>query len=113
MSTTTVSTNSLPSNVPKLDVSGTNFAIFKVRFTRAVKSKGVWGHLDGSTPRPTPAVATGAAPALVAVAAQPPAAAAAGQQPAPAAAPAATATATPGDSDEEKWDKNEAIASTS
>ena len=110
MSTTTVSTNSLPSNVPKLDVSGTNFAIFKVRFTRAVKSKGVWGHLDGSTPRPTPAVATGAAPAPVAVAAQPPAAAAAGQQPAPAAAPAATATATPGDSDEEKWDKNEAIA---
>ena len=99
-----------PTCLLRLSLPTHSQAMFKVRFTHAVKSKGVWGHLDGSTPRPTPAVATGAAPAPVAVAAQPPAAAAAGQQPAPAAAPAATATATPGDSDEEKWDKNEAIA---
>ena len=58
MSTTTLSTNTLPSNVPKLEVSGKNWAIYRIRFTRAVQSKGVWGHLDGSAPCPTPPVTT-------------------------------------------------------
>ena len=49
---TTVTTNTLPSNVPKLDVSGKNWAIYRIRFTRAVQSKGVWGHLDGTARRP-------------------------------------------------------------
>jgi len=61
MSTTTVSTNTLPSNVPKLDVSGKNWAIYRIRFTRAVQSKGVWGHLEGSTLRPSTPVAETAA----------------------------------------------------
>jgi Reverse transcriptase (RNA-dependent DNA polymerase)/gag-polypeptide of LTR copia-type/Integrase core domain/GAG-pre-integrase domain/Zinc knuckle len=54
---TTVTTNNLPSNVPKLEVTGKNWAIYRIRFTRAVQSKGVWGHLDGSLPCPvTPTV---------------------------------------------------------
>ncbi|PBK64763.1 hypothetical protein ARMSODRAFT_892434, partial [Armillaria solidipes] len=40
------------SNVPKLDVSGTNWLIFHYRFEIAVESKGVWGHFNGSEPSP-------------------------------------------------------------
>jgi len=50
---TTVTTNTLLSNVPKLDVTGKNWAIYQIWFTQAVQSKGVWGHLDGTTPCPT------------------------------------------------------------
>jgi hypothetical protein len=52
---TTVTTNTLPSNVPKLDVSGKNWAIYHIHFTCAVQSKGIWSHLDGSTPHPNAA----------------------------------------------------------
>ena len=48
----------IESNVPKLEVSGKNWAIYRIRSTHAMQSKGVWGHLDGSTVQPTTAAAT-------------------------------------------------------
>ena len=53
MSVIPVTTDILPSNVPKLDVKGTNWAIFAFRFQVAVEAKDLWGHLDGSTARPS------------------------------------------------------------
>ncbi|KAI0037776.1 hypothetical protein FA95DRAFT_1506505, partial [Auriscalpium vulgare] len=50
--------DSLPKNIPVLDTRGENWAIFLVRFRMAVKAKKLWGHFDGSTPRPAPAGAT-------------------------------------------------------
>ena len=44
--------DALPSSVPKLDTSGTNWAIFVFRFQDAVEAKGFWGHFDGSMPTP-------------------------------------------------------------
>ena len=53
MSTTvTALTDSLLSDVPKLNPSGVNWAIFEFRFLSAVKAKGKWDHFDGSTPIP-------------------------------------------------------------
>ena len=52
MSVTPVTTDILPSNVPKLDVKGTNWAIFAFCFQVAVEVKDLWGHLDGSTTCP-------------------------------------------------------------
>jgi hypothetical protein len=43
--------------VPKLNTSGTNWAIFVFRFQDAVEAKGYWGHFDGTDIRPTAAVA--------------------------------------------------------
>ncbi|KAF5364874.1 hypothetical protein D9757_013036 [Collybiopsis confluens] len=52
--TTTVNalSDSLPSTVPSLQSSGKNWAIFELRFTSAVDSKGRWGHFDGTSKRP-------------------------------------------------------------
>jgi len=56
MSTTiTTLTDSLPSNIPKLNPFGINWAIFKFRFLSAVKAKGKWDHFDGTTSAPLPA----------------------------------------------------------
>ena len=44
--------DTLPSSVPKLDASGSNWAIFVFRFQDAVEAKGFWGHLDGTVSRP-------------------------------------------------------------
>ena len=44
--------NVLPASVPKLDVLGTNWAIFSLRFKTVVQGKGLWGHFDGSMPCP-------------------------------------------------------------
>ena len=52
MSVVPVTTDILLSNVPKLDVKGTNWAIFAFHFQVAVKAKDLWGHLDGSTACP-------------------------------------------------------------
>jgi len=38
----------LPTSVPKLDVSGMNWAIFSLQFKIVVQEKGLWGHFDGS-----------------------------------------------------------------
>jgi hypothetical protein len=59
-STATSLSDSLPASVPKLDSSGTNWAIFEIRFHDAVEAKGFWGHFDGTTKPPTlgtPAIA--------------------------------------------------------
>jgi hypothetical protein len=56
---TTVTTNTLPSNVLKLNVSRKNWAIYRIRFTHAVQSKGVWSHLEGTATKP---VAIGTTP---------------------------------------------------
>lgn len=53
--TVPVTTDSLPSNVPKLDVKGTNWAIFAFRFQVAVEAKDLWKQFDGSTPQPVAA----------------------------------------------------------
>ena len=42
----------LPSSVPKPEASGTNWAIFKVRFKDSVREKGFWGHFNGITVKP-------------------------------------------------------------
>ncbi|PPQ88344.1 hypothetical protein CVT24_010048, partial [Panaeolus cyanescens] len=52
--------DSLSSTVPKLDPSGKNWAIFKVRFQDAVEGKGTWGHFDGT--EKCPVVAADAKP---------------------------------------------------
>lgn len=48
MSTTTT-TDLLPSSVPKLEASGLNWTIFKLRFQDALDAKGFWGHFDGTS----------------------------------------------------------------
>jgi len=53
MSAIPVTTDILPSNVPKLDVKGINWAIFAFRFQVAVEAKELWGHMDGTATRPT------------------------------------------------------------
>ncbi|KAF8835580.1 hypothetical protein BDN67DRAFT_867287, partial [Paxillus ammoniavirescens] len=53
--TVPVTTDSLPTNVPKLDVKGTNWAIFTFRFQVAVEAKDLWKQFDGSMPQPVAA----------------------------------------------------------
>ena len=54
MSTTVpITTDTLLSNVPKLDVKGTNWAIFVFRFQVTVEVKELWSHFDGSSSPPT------------------------------------------------------------
>lgn len=50
----TSSSDTLPSNVPKLEISGTNWPIWRIRFTVAATAKGKFGHFNGTTPRPVP-----------------------------------------------------------
>jgi hypothetical protein len=50
--TATSLSDTLPSSVPKLDSTGTNWAIFKICFRDAVEAKGFWGHFDGKTKQP-------------------------------------------------------------
>jgi len=57
MSTTTASLNDiLPSNVPKLEPNGLNWAVFSLRFEDVVQAKGFWGHFNGTTPCPAAAI---------------------------------------------------------
>ena len=51
--TTTSLSDALPSSVPKLDASGSNWAIFVFCFEDAVKAKGFWQHFDGKATAPT------------------------------------------------------------
>ena len=65
---TLVTTTTALYNVPKLFVNGDNIVIFFIRFTWAIKSKGIWPHLDGSATCPQPPMTTpgtpGAAPTV-------------------------------------------------
>ena len=47
-----ITTDTLPGNVPKLDIKGTNWAIFLLHFWTAVKAKELWPHFDGTSIRP-------------------------------------------------------------
>lgn len=57
-----VTTDTLPSNVPKLDIKGTNWAIFSLRFQVAVEAKELWKYFDGSCPRPASPVTDNGSP---------------------------------------------------
>jgi hypothetical protein len=50
--TTTSLSDSLPTSVPKLDASHTNWVIFTFHFQDAMEAKGFWGHFDGTSSRP-------------------------------------------------------------
>jgi len=55
MSTQSVSHDTLPNSVPKLDPRGENWAIFKIRFQNAMEAKEKWAHFDDQQKRPTDA----------------------------------------------------------
>ncbi|EKM74598.1 hypothetical protein AGABI1DRAFT_133077 [Agaricus bisporus var. burnettii JB137-S8] len=105
MSSTAVINDVLPPTVPALDVSGTNWAIFELRFRMVIQGKGLWGHFDGSTPRPTPprAITPASHPSTPVLATSPSTAAAAVQVPIPS-------TPTPTVAEIDAWDRNENIA---
>ncbi|KAF8797732.1 hypothetical protein BYT27DRAFT_7024607, partial [Phlegmacium glaucopus] len=50
--TATSLSDTLPSSVPKLEMTGTNWAIFEICFRDAVEAKGFWGHFNGQTKWP-------------------------------------------------------------
>ncbi|THH16365.1 hypothetical protein EW146_g4254 [Bondarzewia mesenterica] len=52
MTTTAISSDTLPSSIPKLDARGKNWMIFSIHFKTAVKAKGKWDHFIGSNPKP-------------------------------------------------------------
>ena len=52
MSVSTALADTLPSSVPKLDPSGSNWTVFLFRFQDAVDAKGFWGHFDGTSKKP-------------------------------------------------------------
>ncbi|KAK7000934.1 hypothetical protein R3P38DRAFT_3614509 [Favolaschia claudopus] len=56
MTTITADLTSM-SKVPTLLSNGSNWLIFTKRFKNFVNSKVLWGHFDGTTPKPTPPAA--------------------------------------------------------
>ncbi|KAJ7264830.1 hypothetical protein C8J57DRAFT_1069905 [Mycena rebaudengoi] len=56
MTTITADISSI-SRVPILDTAGVNWLIFSSRFKLFAKSKVLWGHFDGTTPKPAPPAA--------------------------------------------------------
>ena len=50
---TTALADTLPSSVPKLDPTGSNWTVFLFRFQDAVDAKGFWGHFNGKLALPT------------------------------------------------------------
>ena len=45
----------LPANIPHLESNGLNWAIFKMRFSNAMKVTCRWAYFTGLNPRPDPA----------------------------------------------------------
>ena len=45
----------LPANIPRLEYNGSNWAIFKMRFSNAMKVTRRWAYFTGLNPRPEPA----------------------------------------------------------
>ncbi len=57
----------LPTSVPHLELSGANWAEFMMRFRTTIRGKGIWGHFDGSMPRPVlemPSLSGGTTPSI-------------------------------------------------
>ena len=46
--------NSLPANIPYLDPSGTNWAMFSACFHETMQVMGRWGYFDGTKACPMP-----------------------------------------------------------
>ena len=65
---TLVTTTTALCNIPKFSVNEDKSVIFFTRFTWAVKSKGVWPHLDGSATCPQPLTTAPGAPGAPSVA---------------------------------------------
>ena len=49
---TTALADTLPSSVPKLDPTGSNWTVFLFRFQDAIDAKGFWGHFNGTSKMP-------------------------------------------------------------
>jgi hypothetical protein len=45
---TALTTDLLPSSVPKLESTGLNWTVFKLHFQDVLDAKGFWGHFDGT-----------------------------------------------------------------
>jgi len=54
MAAATTMNDPLPTSVPRLDPTGSNWAIFSMRFQEAMEANQKWGHFDGSVTRPAP-----------------------------------------------------------
>src|SRR6266478_4322380 len=54
MSTTPTTIKKLPTNIPKLESNGANWAIFMMRFRDVMKVTHRWAYFTGSKPRPRP-----------------------------------------------------------
>src|SRR5271168_741488 len=50
--TTTALADTLPSSIPKLDPTGSNWVVFLFRFQDAIDAKEFWGHFDGTSKTP-------------------------------------------------------------
>lgn len=102
--------DTLPSTVPKLDPSGSNWLVYRLRFTQAVKAKGKWGHFDGTSYCPQAVdVAVGAEGAVAGQAATP------GENPVPAGGEGNNVAAQLNAAEtllhvQEKWDSDEDMA---
>ncbi|KAI6095718.1 hypothetical protein F5141DRAFT_971345, partial [Pisolithus sp. B1] len=55
-----ITTDTLPGNVPKLDIKGANWAIFSLHFQTAVEAKELWSHFDGTSQCPVGPTVTAA-----------------------------------------------------
>src|ERR1700747_1444045 len=52
---TSTTIDKLPANIPRLETNGSNWAIFKMRFSGAIKVMRRWGYFSGNSVAPTPA----------------------------------------------------------
>jgi hypothetical protein len=101
MSTSMAVNNVLPPNMPALDISGSNWAMFELQFWMVVRGKGLWGHFDGTTPCP---VLPSPVPTPAQTSTLPSQPATAVQVPLPPSPPPVTPA------DIELWDQNESIS---
>ncbi|KAG2074491.1 hypothetical protein BDR04DRAFT_992713, partial [Suillus decipiens] len=66
MSTTVpIMMNTLPINVPKLDIKGTNWVIFSLHFQIAIEAKDLWKQFNGTNPKPVSPSATSGGTTIV------------------------------------------------
>lgn len=54
MPTNNTMSDPFATSVPRLDPTGSNWAIFSMRFQEAMEANQKWGHFDGSATRPVP-----------------------------------------------------------
>ena len=50
--TATSLSDSLSSSMPKLESTGTNWAVFEIHFCDAIEAKGFWDHFNGTSIHP-------------------------------------------------------------